>query len=59
VWGMALPALLALAATPHTDVEAARTLERGLIARRQAAEAAGYRVEAFLETPVPPERTRN
>ncbi len=59
VWWMALRALLAIAATPRPDLEAARTLERSLTERLRAAEAAGWRVEAFLESPEPPGRTRN
>jgi glycosidase len=58
-WWMALPALLAIAATPHPDVEAARALERTLTERLRVAEAAGWRVEAFLEPTEPPGRTRN
>jgi hypothetical protein len=59
VWWMALRALLAIAATPRPDLEAARTLERTLTDRLRAAEAASWRVEAFLEPPEPPGRARN
>ena len=59
VWWMALRALLAIAAAPRPDVEAARTLERAIAERLRAAEAAGWRVEAFLEPTEPPGRARN
>ena len=59
VWWMALRALLAIAAAPRPDPEAARTLERSLTERLRAAEAAGWRVEAFLEPPEAPGRARN
>ena len=59
VWWMALRALLAIAAAPRPDLEAARALERSLTERLRAAEAAGWRVEAFLEPPEPPGRARN
>ncbi len=59
VWWMALRALLAIAAAPRPDLEAARTLERSLGERLRAAETAGWRVETFLEPPEPPGRERN
>jgi len=59
VWWMALRALLAIAAAPRPDVEEARQLERRLAERMRAAEAAGYRVEAFLEPTETTGRTRN
>ena len=59
VWWMALRALFAIAAGPRPDVEAARALERSLAERLRAAEAAGWRVEAFLEPTEPPGRARN
>ena len=59
VWWMALRALLGIAAAPRPDLEAVRTLERSLTERLRAAEAAGWRVEAFLERPRPPERERS
>jgi hypothetical protein len=58
-WWMALRALLAIAAAPQPDAEAARTLERQLAERMRAAEAAGYRVEAFLEPTETSGRVRN
>jgi hypothetical protein len=59
VWWMALRALLGIAAAPRPDVEAARALERQLADRLRTAEAAGYRIEAFLEPTETPGRARN
>ena len=59
VWWMALRALLGIAAAPRPDLEAVRTLERSLTERLRAAEAAGWRVEAFLDSPPAPERERS
>ena len=59
VWWMALRALLTIAAAPRPDVEAARTLEKQLTERVRAAEAAGYRIEAFLDPTETPGRERN
>jgi glycosidase len=45
VWWMALPALLALAAEPRPDPQAARTLADDIAARLRAAETNGYRLD--------------
>jgi glycosidase len=57
-WWLALRALLDIAAAARPDLEAVRTLERSLTERLRAAEAAGWRVESFLESPPAPERER-
>jgi len=57
-WWLALRALLGIAAAARPDLEAVRPLERALPERLRAAEDAGWRVEAFLESPPAPERGR-
>ena len=57
-WWMALRSLLGIAAAARPDLEAVRALERSLTERLRAAEAAGWRVESFLESPPAPEHER-
>jgi hypothetical protein len=56
-WWMALPALLDLAAEQSPDRNEIEALEQALRARVSAAEQAGYRVEALLDTTPQPERS--